>query len=92
MLHVVALAQYATAYTRSRASNCLYIRLRLKAANHRLQQETALMREEIRIKDARMMLITPQRRPQCRPVPVSGHPGCRSPYFSVGRSVSGSRW
>ncbi len=53
MLHVVALAQYATAYTRSWASNSLNIRLRLKAENHRLQQETALMREEIRIKDAR---------------------------------------
>lgn len=63
MLYVVALAQYATAYTRGWASNSLNPRLRLRAENDRLQQEIALLREEIRIKDARMMLITPQRRP-----------------------------
>ena len=63
LLHVVALARYATAYTRGWATNSLDGRVILKAENDRLQQEIALLREEIRIKDARMMLITPQRRP-----------------------------
>ena len=61
MLHVVALAQYATAYTQSWAANGLNVRVRLKAENDRLQQEFELLREEIRIKDARMALIAPQR-------------------------------
>ena len=68
LLHVVALARYATAYTRGWATNSLDGRVILKAENDRLQQEIALLREEIRIKDARMMLITPQRRPHYLPV------------------------
>jgi len=68
ILHVVALARYATAYTRGWASNSLNGRVRLKAENDRLLQEIALLRKEIRIKDARMMLITPQRRPHYLPV------------------------
>jgi hypothetical protein len=67
MLHVVAPAQYATMYTRGWASNSLNGRVRLKAGNERLRQELALLREEIRIKDARLMLITPQRRPTIPP-------------------------
>ena len=67
MLHVVALARYATAYTRGWATNSLDGRVRLKVENDRLQQEIALLREEIRIKDTRMMLITPQRRPHYPP-------------------------
>ena len=63
MLHVVARAGHATAYTQSWAANSLSVRVRLKAENERLQQKMALMREEIRIKDVRMVLITPQRRP-----------------------------
>ncbi len=68
MLHVVALARYATAYTRGWASRSLNGRVRLKAENESLQQEVALLREEIRIKDARMMLTTPQHRPHYPPV------------------------
>ncbi len=68
MLHVVALARSATASIRGWASNSLNARVRLKAENDRLQQEIALLREEIRIKDARMMLITPQRRPHYPPI------------------------
>jgi len=37
--------------------------VRLKAENQRLLQEVALLREEIRIKDARMPRIDPHRRP-----------------------------
>ena len=76
MLHVVARAGHATAYTQSWAANSLSVRVRLKAENERLQ-------EEIRIKNVRMVLITPQRRPHYPPMermsilecgpPVDGH-------------------
>jgi hypothetical protein len=49
VLHVIALAQYATVYTRSWAANSLNARVRLKAECDRLQQEVALRDDEIRI-------------------------------------------
>ena len=58
MLHVVSLAQYATAYMRSWAADNTNARLRMKAENDRSQQEIVLLREEMRIKDARMALIS----------------------------------
>ena len=54
VLHVISLAQYATAYTRSWAANSPNERMRLKAENDRLEAEVALLKEEIRIKDARL--------------------------------------
>ena len=53
VLHVIGLAQYATVYTRSWAANSPNERMRLKAENDRFQAEVALLKEEIRIKDAR---------------------------------------
>jgi hypothetical protein len=38
----------------------LNARIRLRAENERLQQEVALLRAEIRIKDARMKALTPE--------------------------------
>lgn len=73
MAHVVALARYATAYTRGWAANSLNVRVRLNAENDRLHEALGLLREEIRIKDARMALITPQRRPH--------YPTRREPTF-----------
>ena len=67
MLHVISLAQYATVYTRSWAVDSLNERVRLKVENNRLRQEFALLQEEIRIKDARMTQINPQRRPHYPP-------------------------
>ena len=67
LLHVIALAQYATTYTRSWAVDNMNGRVRLKAENDRLLQELALDREEIRIKDARMARINPHRRPYYPP-------------------------
>ncbi len=61
MLHVLSLAQYATVYTRSWAVDSMNGRVRLRAENDRLQQGMALMREELRIKDARMARIPPPR-------------------------------
>ena len=62
MLHVISLAQFALAYTRGWAVNSQVSRVRLKTENDRLNQEVALLTEEIRIKDARMRLIAAQRR------------------------------
>ncbi len=67
MLHVVSLAQYATAYTRSWAADNINGRLRAKSENDQSQQEVVLLREEMRIKDARMALVNPHRRPYYRP-------------------------
>ena len=53
ILHVVSLAQYAVAYTRSWAADSSNARVRLTAERDRLEQEVALLREKIRIKDAR---------------------------------------
>jgi hypothetical protein len=62
ILHVIALAQYATVYTRSWAANSLNERVRLKVENDRLHQEAALSQEEMRIKDPRLPQIDPRRR------------------------------
>ncbi len=67
MLHVISLAQYATVYTRSWAVDSMNGRVRLKAENDRQGQEIVLLREEIRIKDARMAQINPHRRPHYLP-------------------------
>ena len=67
MLHVVSLAQYAVISTRSWAADSSNARVRLKAENHRLQQEVALLRSEILLKDARMKSLSPARRPYYSP-------------------------
>ena len=68
ILHVISLAQYATAYTRSWAADSRNARVRLTAEKDRLEQELALLREEIRVKDARMARLAAHRRPQYTPV------------------------
>ena len=67
VLHVVALAQYALVYTRSWAANSTSLRVRLAAQANQHEQEIALLREEIRIKDARMARIPGARRPHYQP-------------------------
>ncbi len=67
VLHVIGLAQYATAYTRSWAANSPNERMRLKAENDRLESEVALLKEEIRIKDARLLCWDSRKRPQYPP-------------------------
>src|SRR5262249_344751 len=68
LLNVISLAQYALVYTRSWAGNSRSHRVRIEATANQLQQEVALLREEIRIKDARMARIPPGRRPHYQPV------------------------
>ncbi len=67
MLHVVSLAQYATAYRRSWAADSTSGRLRMKSEKDQYQLEVVLLREEMRIKDARMALINPHRRAYYQP-------------------------
>ncbi len=67
VLHVIALAQYAATYTRGWAIDGRIARLRLKAENDQLRQEVALLTEEMRIKDARMKRVDPQKRPHYAP-------------------------
>jgi putative transposase len=60
---VISLAQYALASTRSWAANCPNQRIQLAGNAEQLDQEVALLREEIRIKDTRMASIPASRRP-----------------------------
>ena len=68
VLHVISLAQYAAAYTRGWAADSTNARVRLKAELDRANQELLLLREEIRIKDARLARIDPHRRPHYPPM------------------------
>ena len=63
VLHAISLAHFSLTYTRSWAANSINARIRLQQHNDRLQQELALLREEMRIKDARTLRIPAQRRP-----------------------------
>jgi hypothetical protein len=67
MLHVVSLAKYAAVYTRSWAADCPKARVRLRTERDRHQEDNALLREELRIKDARMASIPAHHRPFYRP-------------------------
>ncbi|MCP4897082.1 MAG: hypothetical protein GY906_08910, partial [bacterium] len=53
VLHALALAHYAIVSARARAADSINARVRLAAQNDRLHEECALLREELRIKDAR---------------------------------------
>jgi transposase-like protein len=67
LLHVIALAHYALAYTRGWAAISSNQRVRLAAEVDQLEQEVALLREEIRLKDARLARIPPGERPHYQP-------------------------
>ncbi len=67
MLHAISLAQFAASYTRGWAANSINTRARLKAELDRLNTKMAWLGEELRIKNARMSCINPQRRPHYPP-------------------------
>jgi len=67
LLQVIALAQYAILYTRGPAATSRSKRVRLRAHINRLEQELALVCEELRIKDARLNRIPAHRRPHYPP-------------------------
>ncbi len=67
VVQVITLAGASMAATRGWASDSLNTSLRRQADVDRLQQEVRLLREEIRIKDARMQHLAPQKRPHYPP-------------------------
>jgi transposase InsO family protein len=67
LLHVLALAQYVLVYTRGRAAQSRDPRVRQAAEVDQLRQEVALLREELRLKDARMARIPARQRPHYLP-------------------------
>ena len=67
VLQVVSLARYAIIHTRGWAADSSNARARLEAEVHQARNEILLLEEEMRIKDARMALLDPHRRPHYRP-------------------------
>ena len=59
VVHAVAIARTSLFLARAEAENHLDERLRLRAEVDRLRTEAALLKEEIRIKDARMERLLP---------------------------------
>ena len=68
VIHAISLAHFSLTSTRSWAANSWNARIRLKTENDRLRQEVALLIEEMRIKDARMLRTPAQRRPHYPPI------------------------
>ena len=67
-MHAISLARFSILHARGAAANHVQRRVRLAAQVERLREECAQLREEIRIKDARMGYILPQRRPHYGPL------------------------
>ena len=67
LIHVMSLGHYALVRTRSWAANGSSDRVRLSAKSDQLENEIRLLREEIRIKDARLARIPALRRPHYQP-------------------------
>lgn len=63
MMSVVSLAHAALTHSRSYAVNSPIERVRIAEDRDRFQNETSLLKEELRIKDARMSRIDPKHRP-----------------------------
>jgi transposase InsO family protein len=68
VLHAISLAQYSLAYVHGWAADSRNAPIGLKAKLDRANQEIALLREEMRIKDARMKHLPPHERPHYPPV------------------------
>jgi len=67
VVHAISLAQTSLTLARGWAANSANARIRLKTENDQLRQEIGLLRDEMRIKDARMLQIPAQRRPHYPP-------------------------
>ena len=62
-LHIISLAHFVLTQVRGWAADSPIQRVRLAGERDRLESEVAMLREEIRIKDARMVVLAPHRRP-----------------------------
>jgi transposase InsO family protein len=67
LLHAIALGHFGLVHIRSWCENSSIARVRLAGENERLKSEVAMLREELRIKDARLSRIPPRKRPQYPP-------------------------
>ena len=67
LIRVISLAHFALLASRGRASRSRNQRVRQTAKTDQLGQEIGLLREEIRIKDARMERVPANRRPHYQP-------------------------
>ena len=67
VLHIISLAHFSITHARGWAAKSVSARARIAAEKDRLHQEIAMLREELRIKDARMSVIAPHRRPRYAP-------------------------
>jgi hypothetical protein len=67
LVRVISLAHFAIVCSRGRASRSGNQRVRQAAKRDQLGQEIALLREELRIKDARMDRVPASRRPHYQP-------------------------
>lgn len=68
VLHVASLAQAAVIHTRSWCADSSLARVRLAGQLEQARNEISQLREELRIKDARMRKIEPRHRPHYPPV------------------------
>ena len=68
VVHALSTANVAFNVARSQAENHFNARVRLQAQLDQQDREIALLREEIRIKDARMERVPAQRRPHYPPI------------------------
>ena len=68
VVHILALSHYTFTAMVARAANERSHRSRLQAEIDRLNQELALLREELHVKDARMFRIPSHRRPHYAPL------------------------
>jgi hypothetical protein len=64
VLHAIALAHYAIVYAPAWAADSIHAPVRLAAENDQRHEASALLREELRIKDTRIAQIAPQHRPR----------------------------
>ena len=68
VLHAVALAHFGLTHIRGWCENSRLERVKLKGQAERAQSEVSLLREELRIKDARMTRVSPANRPHYTPI------------------------
>ena len=67
IVHVIALAHATLVCARGKAASTHGTAAQLRAKLDSARTEIALLREELRIKDARMAALAPRRRPRYRP-------------------------
>lgn len=68
IVHAFSMATIAFTLARARAANHFDVRVRLQAELDQREREISLLREELRIKDARMERVPAQRRPHYPPI------------------------